>query len=139
MLFMVTPQEEEHIRKKAYVPEHVIPLMAGISQAEPFFLEDHLFFRKDDCMIFIGYPLEQAFREEVFTVLLDRVRKKFRPSSTWFIVPAIPDGLLPVVRERETDEYYRLDLRQTRVKRSLQREVEKAARVLRVEKNRVWS
>jgi len=136
---MVTQQEEEYIREKAYVPEHVIPLMVGISQAEPFFQEDYLFFLKDGWMTFVGYPLGGDFREEAFSAILEKVQKKLRPSSLWFITPGIPESLLPRVQKRETDEYYRLDLRQSGVKRSLQREVEKASLALRVEKHRDWS
>ena len=136
---MVTQQEEEYILEKAYVPEHVIPLMVGISHAEPFFQEDHLLFLKDDWMIFVGYPLGREFQGEVFSRALDKVQKNFQPATTWFIAPDIPASLLPRVREKEVDEYYKLDLRDSGVKRSLQREVEKAALALRVEKNRVWS
>lgn len=136
---MITPREEDYIREKAYVPEHVIPLMVGISQAEPFFQEDYLFFLKDGWMIFVGYPLGGDFREETFSAILEKVQKKLQPASLWFIAPGIPESLLPRVQKRETDEYYRLDLRQSGVKRSLQREVEKAALVLRVERNREWS
>ncbi len=136
---MITPREEDYIREKAYVPEHVIPLMVGISQAEPFFREDYLFFLKDNWMIFVGYPLGGEFREEAFSAILEKVQNQFQPASLWFIAPGIPESLLPRVQKRETDEYYRLDLRQSGVKRSLQREVEKASLALRVEKHRGWS
>jgi len=136
---MLTLREEDYIREKAYVPEHVIPLMVGISQAEPFFREDHLFFLKDDGMIFVGYPLGGKFQEEAFSRVLKKIQERFQPASTWFIAPGIPESLLPRVQQREADEYYRLDLRQWRGKRRLQREVEKASLVLRVEANREWS
>jgi len=136
---MISPREEEYIREKAYVPEHVIPLMVGISQAEPFFQEDHLFFLKDDWMIFVGYPLGREFQGEAFSRVLNKMQKNLQPATTWFIAPDLPASLLPRVGEKEVDEYYKLDLRHSGAKRSLQREVEKAALVLRVEKNRVWS
>jgi len=136
---MIAPAAEQYIREKAYVPEHVIPLMVGISQAEPFFQENYLLFLKDDWMIFVGYPLGREFQGEAFSRVLDRMQKNFQPATTWFIAPDIPASLLPRVREKELDEYYKLDLRDSRVKRSLEREVEKAALVLRVEKDRLWS
>jgi hypothetical protein len=136
---MLTLREEDYIREKAYVPEHVIPLMMGISQAEPFLQEDYLFFLKDNWMIFVGYPLGGNFREEAFSAILEKVQNKFQPASLWFIAPGIPESLLPRVQKRETDEYYRLDLRQSGVKRSRQRGVEKASLALRVEKHRDWS
>jgi len=136
---MITQEEEKHIRECAYVPEHIVPLMVGISRAEPFFQEDHLFFLKDDWMILVGYPLGKNFQGEFFSAVLARLQKKFQPATTWFIAPGIPASLLPRVRGKEADEYYKLDLRDSRIKRTLQREVEKAALVLRVEKHRDWS
>ncbi len=136
---MMTRREEEYVRENAYVPEHVISLMVGISQAEPFFQEDYLFFVKNDWMIFVGYPLGEEFQEEAFSRVLEKMQEKFQPATTWFIAPAIPESLDPRIQKRETDEYYKLDLRQSGVKRSLQREVEKASLVLRVEKHRDWS
>jgi hypothetical protein len=136
---MVTHEEEDTIHKKAYVPEHVIPLMVGISQAEPFFQDDHLFFLKDNWMIFVGYPLGRDFQEEAFAAILEKMQKKYQPVTTWFIAPGIPESLLPRVQGKETDEYYKLDPRESGIKRSLEREVEKASLVLRVEKNREWS
>lgn len=136
---MMTRREEEYIKENAYVPEHVVPLMVGISQAEPFFQEDHLFFLKGDWMIFVGYPLGRGFQEEAFSRVLEKMQEKFQPATTWFIAPGIPESLGPRIQKRETDEYYRLDLRQSRVRRRLQREVEKASLALRVERGRDWS
>ncbi len=136
---MMTRREEEYVRENAYVPEHSISLMVGISQAEPFLQEDYLFFLKDDWIIFVGYPLGREFQEEAFSRVLEKMQERFQPATTLFIAPGIPENLLPQIRGKEEDEYYRLDLRQSRVKRSLQREVEKAALVLRVEETRDWS
>jgi hypothetical protein len=136
---MITREEEKHIRECAYVPEHIVPLMVGISRAEPFFQEDHLFFLKDDWMILVGFPLGGDFQDEFFPAFLAKLQKKFQPATTWFIAPGIPASLFPRVREKEADQYYKLDPRDSRIKRSLQREVEKAALVLRVEKHRDWS
>ena len=136
---MMTRREEEYIREMAYVPEHIIPLMVGISQAEPFFQEDHLFFLKDDWMIFVGYPLGREFQGEAFSRVLEKTQQMFQPATILFIAPGIPKSLFPRVQKRETDEYFKLDPRRTEIKRSLQREVEKAALVLRVERNRGWS
>ncbi len=136
---MMTCREEEYTREAAYVPEHVIPLMVGISQAEPFLQEDHLFFLKDDWMIFVGYPLGREFQEEAFSRVLNKMQQRFQPATIFFIAPGIPRSLFPRVQKRETDEYYKLEPRRSGIKRSLQREVEKAALLLRVERNREWS
>ena len=136
---MISPRDEEYVRQKAYLPEHIVPLMTGLSGAEPFLREGHLFFVKEDGMIFIGYPLEGEFREEIFTRLLEKGQGEFHPAAIWFIAPRIPKSLQDRVRQREADDYYRLDLPLLTVKRSLARPVEKAGRLLRVEKDRAWS
>jgi hypothetical protein len=136
---MLSLQDEQFAREKAFIPEHIVPLMTALSQAEPFLREGHLFLVKEDGMIFIGYPLEGEFREEIFARLLEEAQEEFRPTTTWFIAPRTPENLLDRVRQRETDDYYRLDLPLLGVKRSLEREVEKAGRLLRVEKDRAWS
>ena len=68
---MLSLQDEQFFREKALIPEHIVPLMTALSQAEPFLREGHLFFVKEDGMIFIGYPLEEEFREETFIRLLE--------------------------------------------------------------------
>ena len=136
---MISPRDEQYVRQKAYLPEHIVPLMTGLSEAEAFLREGHLFFVKEDGMIFIGYPLEGEFREEIFTRLLEKGQREFHPATIWFIAPRVPESLHDRVREREADDYYRLDLPLLRVKQSLEREVKKAGQVLRVEKDRAWS
>jgi len=74
-----------------------------------------------------------------FTRLLEKGQREFHPATIWFIAPRVPESLHDRVREREADDYYRLDLPLLNVKRSLEREVEKAGQVLRVEKDRAWS
>ena len=44
---MISPGEEEYILRRAYVPEHVVSLMALISKGDPFLIEDRLGFAKD--------------------------------------------------------------------------------------------
>jgi hypothetical protein len=136
---MISPSDEQYVRQMAYIPEQVISLMSALSQAEPFLREGHLIFVGEDWMIFIGYPLEGEFREETFTRMLENAQEEFHPATTWFIAPRIPENLRGRVRQREADDYYRLDLPLPRQKRSLEREVEKAGQHLRVEKNRAWS
>jgi hypothetical protein len=136
---MISPEEQEYVRRKAYVPEHVIPLMVGVSGGEPFLTEDYLFFHKNDWVIFIGYPLENAFREESFLAALERTRTHFRPSCTSFIAPALPSALPQNEGDRETDEYYRLDLKNFGVGKELKRGLAKSSRALTVERARAMS
>ena len=131
---MITPEEEAYILEKAYVPEHIVSLMALISKGDSFLIEDHLGFAKDNWLILVGYPLDENFSRERCERILKQTLEAFRPEYLWFIGPEIPDSLLESSRERETDQYYKLDLEKTKVKTSLQRMADKASKELRVER-----
>jgi hypothetical protein len=132
---MLTPEEEAHVLSKAYVPEHIVNLMVPISKGEPILKEDHLGFVKDNWLIFVGYPLDGSFSLERCERILKQAVEIFRPEYLWFIGPEIPASLLDACKERETDQYYRLDLDQTKLKPSLQRMAEKAFKEITVEKS----
>jgi len=132
---MVSTAQEEYILKKAYVPEHIIRLMVGISGGEPFLAEDHVFFVKDQWLIFVGYPLDRDFQERAFASTLEKVREKIKPAYTWFIAPKVPPLILPGASHIETDEYYKLDIRNHELPKNLLRQVEKAEKVLAIEKS----
>jgi hypothetical protein len=131
---MLTPEEEAYVLSKAYVPEHVLNLMVSISKGEPFLKEDHLGFVKDNWLIFVGYPLDGSFSLERCERILKQAVEIFRPEYLWFIGPEIPASLLDACKERETDQYYRLDLDKTKLKPSLQRVADKASKELIVER-----
>jgi len=132
---MLTPEEEAHVLSKAYVPEHIVSLMVPISKGEPILKEDHLGFVKDNWLIFVGYPLDGSFSLERCERILKQAVETFRPEYLWFIGPEIPASLLDACKERETDQYYRLDLDQTKLKPSLQRMAEKAFKEITVERS----
>jgi hypothetical protein len=136
---MLTPEEEAHVLSKAYVPEHIVSLMAIISKGEPFLIEDHLGFVKDNWLIFVGYPLDQRFSMERCEKVVKQVLERFRPESLRFIGPEIPLFLIDSCIERQTDQYYRFDIEQTRVKNSLRRVAEKASQQLDMERANAFS
>jgi len=131
---MITPEDEKYILARAYVPEHIVSLMASISRGEPFFTDDYLGFVKDNWLILVGYPLDENFSLERCERVLKQVTETFKPEYVWFIGPEIPVSLLEFCTERETDQYYRLDLEQTKIKPSLQRMVDKASQELTVQR-----
>ncbi len=130
----MTHQDEEYVFTKAYVPEHIVSLMVLISKGEPFLIEDHLSFVKDNWLILVGYPLDGNFFQERCEKILKQAVETFRPEYLWFIGPEIPASLLDSCKERETDRYYRLDLEQLKLKSSLQRAADKASKELTVER-----
>ena len=136
---MITPEDEEYILSRAYVPEHIVNLMASISRGEPFFTDDHLGFVKDNWLIFVGYPLDENFSQDRCDKTLKQAVEMYRPEYLWFIGPEIPVSLLESCTERETDQYYRLDLKQAKLKPSLQRMADKASQELFVERGHIIS
>ncbi len=131
---MITPEEEQYILERAYVPEHIVTLMALISKGEPFLIEDHLCFVRDNWLILVGYPLDGNFSQERCERILNQAIETFRPEYLWFIGPEIPSSFSNFRTERETDRYYRLDLDQAKPKPSLQRKTDKASKELTVER-----
>lgn len=136
---MISEAQEEYILRKAYVPEHLVNLMVGISNGEPYLVGDHVLFAKDDWLIFVGYPLNRNFSGDDFSTALKQTIKKFKPAYTWFVAPEIPDSLLQAVQQRETDDYYKLAFLDQGVKKGLVRIVEKASQSLIIEKSRQFS
>jgi hypothetical protein len=136
---MLSSEQEAYILKNANVPEHIPSLMVGISQAEPFLMEDFLFFAKEDWLIFIGYPLERDFQANHFSQALETTVRSFKPTRIWFISPLLPRSFSYPVKSIEKDQYYRLDMGHFKLRGSLAREVKKSRESLIVEKSRSFS
>ncbi len=114
------------------MPEHIPALMAAISQAAPFLIEDYLGFAKDNWVIFVGYPLETPFDAAQCDQRVARALELHHPDYLWFIGPEIPPSLARSCRARQSDWYYRLNLTETKIRSTLEREVRQAARSLTV-------
>lgn len=136
---MITPAEETDVLRRAYVPEHIVSLMTLVSQGEPFLLEDHLGFVKDNWLILVGYPLDGRFSQDRCESLLNQAVAAYRPEVLWFIGPEIPSSFRDTCRERQSDQYYSLDIGQMQVKPALRRAVDKASETLVVERGRAIS
>jgi hypothetical protein len=108
--------------------------MTLISKGDPFLIEDHLGFVKDNWLILVGYPLDKNYSQERCGRILKQAVEIFRPEYLWFIGPDIPPSLLDSCKERQTDQYYKFDLAQTKLKPSLQRAADKASEELIVER-----
>ena len=133
---MITPAEEAYVLTRAYVPEHIVSLMTLISKGDPFLIEDHLGFVKDNWLILVGYPLGGNFSQERCERILKQAVDTFRPEYLWFIGPDIPPSLLDSCKERQTDQYYTFDIEKTILRSSLQRAADKASEKLIIEKGR---
>jgi hypothetical protein len=109
--------------------------MVPISKGEPFLKEEHLIFVKDNWLILVGYPLDGEFSRDRCEETLKQAVEKHRPEYLWFIGPEIPPSLQGFCKERQTDQYYKFDLNQAKLKPSLQRVAEKASKELIVERS----
>jgi hypothetical protein len=136
---MLSFTQEEYVLKNANVPEHIPSLMVGISKAEPFLMEEFIFFSKEDWLIFIGYPLERGFQEKHLSQILETVIQNFKPMRTWFIAPELPRSFSHPVQSIENDQYYRLEMGTFKLRGDLAREIKKAREKLSVEKSRLFS
>lgn len=131
---MISPSEEEYILAHACVPEHLVDLMALVSGGEPFLRGDFLCLARERWAILVGYPLTGDFVAAGLQQAVEDVHKTFRPDHLWFIAPEVPPALAAACRDRESDQYYRLELQDFRITAKLRRRVERAARELTVEK-----
>lgn len=133
---MISPDEERYILAQAYVPEHIVGLMSGISRGEPFLIGDYLGFAKDDWAILVGYPLADNFDPEDFGRVIAGTITSFRPVHLWFIAPEVPPSVAQFCQARESDDYYTLALQRFELKPHLRRIVNRASRELTVERSR---
>jgi hypothetical protein len=131
---MLTPEQETYILTHAYVPEHIVVLMTGLSGGEPFLIDDYFCCCKDDWLIFIGYPLQREFDFDEFEAILEKVKKKFRAGRISIIAPELSQRLDARCRETDSDTYYTLDTRFPVMRSAVKRNLKKAGRLLTVER-----
>jgi hypothetical protein len=135
----MTPAEEAYVVEKAYVPEHIVSLMTLISRGDAFLIEDYLGFAKDNWLIVVGYPFERPFSAESCGRVVERVVQIHKPEVLRFIGPELPPALQDHCAERQSDEYYLLDIERTAPSPSLLRAVAKAGQSITVERGRTFS
>ena len=136
---MLTSEEEENIYRVAYVPEHIVSLMVLVSRGEPFLIENFLYYAGDNWLIFVGYPLDGSFSLDTCEAVLTGLRKRFRPEYLWFIGETIPPSLASNCTERESDQYYKLDLSSLKLNSDLRRALRKTSPSLSIERSRTMA
>jgi len=132
---MISPQQQHTILRHAYVPEHIVPLMVLISKAEPYLVDGFIYYAKDNWLIFVGYPLDRSISLNACDILLRTLRDRLHPEYIWFIGTEVPPSLVSSCTERESDQYYSLDIRSLEVKKELRRIVQKALNGLMTERS----
>ncbi len=134
---MITSAPQDDIEEYAYVPEHLPRYVTAISQAEPWLVGDFLAYFKKDLLIFVGYPLKEAFHENRMKSALDEAIKRFHPETISLTAPLIPSflrGCLPV----SSDHYYRVELSSLSRSQKLRSMLSRARRELSVEKSKTF-
>ena len=132
---MITASQRDYIENHAYIPEHILHYVTSISQTEPFLFGDFLTYAKKDHLIFIGYPLKEAFEEKRMGKVLEDAIKRFKPESVSLTAPSISSSLNDSIH-LPSDYYYRLDVPALSISQKLRNMLSRARRELSVEKNR---
>lgn len=130
---MITPEQHAWIHAQAYVPEHCVNLMTLVSGGEPFLIDDYFCCRAGDALIVVGYPLGREFESQALEAALNRMIQRFKPKRLSLAAPDTPRSFANSCVERETDQYYTLDLSSLAIPSGLRRALAKAARNLLIE------
>jgi hypothetical protein len=131
---MISPDDERYILAQAYVPEHIVGLMTGISRGEPFLVQEYMGFCKDDWVILVGFPLVGNFDPEGFGRVVAGTITSFRPEQLWVVAPEVPTFVAQLCQARASDDYYTLTLQQFKPQAGLRRIVSRASKELMVER-----
>ncbi len=131
---MISEADTKAILEKAYIPEHIVPMMMLLSKGEPFLLEDFLCITKDDWLIVVGYPLESPFQAASLERVVRKALSRFRPTFGWIMAPEELTCLGGSRGEHERDHYYVYNLQRKQPPKRLVRIVERAAGSLGVER-----
>ena len=132
---MITADKLAHIHRHAYVPEHITAYVTAVSDAEPYLFEPFLCYKKQDTLIFIGYPLGEPFEEKRMKKVLDRVIKELKPARMALTAPSVSASILKdrTREEKRSDTYYRLDAASFFVSQNARNMINRASRLLTVE------
>ncbi|KPJ78535.1 MAG: hypothetical protein AMJ54_03410 [Deltaproteobacteria bacterium SG8_13] len=131
---MLTAEEKRYVLANAYIPEHSVDLISGISGGEPFLVDDCLVFWKNGELILNGYPLTSTFDLSQFEAMAHRLRRRFRPARISYIAPQWPLPLAAGSGETASDDYYTLALQDVPMSAPVRRNIRNAGRRLTVEK-----
>ena len=133
---MITATELTHINTHAYIPEHLPAYVTAVSNAEPYLFQPFLCFKKDDTLIFVGYPLGEPFEEKKMKKVLDRAIKELKPLHTALIAPSTAIYKDAGCAEGASDVYYRLDMDSIRIPQKVRNMLNRASKALSIETKR---
>jgi hypothetical protein len=130
---MITAQESDYIKTHAYIPEHITDYVKSVSEAEPYLFGNYLCYRKDATLIFIGYPLGEAFDEKTMNTMLGNAAKRFKSQSIALIAKTISQNGLTIIKQ-SSDDYYKLNIHDFSIPQKVENMVKRASKELTIEK-----
>ena len=131
---MISADDQKYILTRAYVPEHSVDLITRVSGGEPFLVNDYFCCRRNDWLIVVGYPLEGEFSQNGFVKIFEKIKNQFHPNRLSLMAPELPPSISPACRERQSDYFYTLDIKNFMLKGVLKRAVNSALKKLTVER-----
>jgi hypothetical protein len=134
---MITKTESDYIYDHAYVPEHLTHYVTSVSGAEPYLFQRYLCYKKDETLIFIGYPLGEVFDVKQMEVSLDASSKAMKPRIISLIAPTTVTKSARII-QHHSDIYYRLDLDDLAVSPKVHNMVRRASQEISVEQSSTW-
>ena len=135
---MISKTDSEYIFNNAYVPEHLVDYVTSIAGAEPYLFEHYLCYKKDEMLIFIGYPLGVSFHEKQMEASLAKALNSMKPQSISLIAPKVGGRSAGVIHQQYSDTYYRLDLDNFVVPPKARNMLRRASQEISVEQSSKW-
>jgi hypothetical protein len=134
---MISKTDSEYIFNYAYVPEHLVDYVTSIAGAEPCLFQHYLCYKKDEMLIFIGYPLGVSFDEKQMEASLAKALNSMKPQSISLIAPKFGERSAEVIQQH-SDTYYRLDLNNLVVPPKVHNMLRRASQEISVEQSSKW-
>jgi hypothetical protein len=132
---VITAKQQDYIRRRAYVPDHLPAYVAAVSPVEPFFIEDFVIYAGQNRLIIVGYPLSGTFEEARLEQVLTKTTERFDPELISVTAPIIPPSLVNC-SPSPADSYYRLELADLSIPQKVRNMLNRAGREVEVVKSR---
>lgn len=138
---MLSENESQYVKENAYVPEHLPAYFVPFSGMEPFLEGAYLYYRIEDVVSFIGYPLDAAVpaaqsraHDDRLASAIKAVAAAHRPKTLSVIAGLTPsvDEYEPDTETGEQDAFSLLDLAAENAAPKVKNMVRRAARDLSV-------
>ena len=150
-ILMLSQNELALVLKGAYLPEHLPSYFQKFSKMEPFIEDQFLYYKNEDVISFIGYPLgaeelylanqdmDKVYKE--MTVVLDKVVEQHKPKDVKIIAPIeIPVKGYKIEKATvEKDSYAILDIENLKLPSKVKNMINRGSRELETTFSRDFS